>query len=54
MMVTTLPSIASHSLKHRSQTHKILVIVNPLGGEDMDDAGADGPAFTPAECEVCG
>ena len=33
-------------------THKILVIVNPLGAEDMDDEGADGPAFTPAECEV--
>ena len=33
-------------------THKILVIVNPLGGEDVDDEGADGPAFTPAECEV--
>lgn len=33
-------------------THKILVIVNPLGVEDMDDEGADGPAFTPAECEV--
>jgi len=33
-------------------THKILVIVNPLGGEDMDDEGADGPAFTLAECEV--
>lgn len=33
-------------------THKILVIVNPLGGEDMDDEGADGPAFTTTECEV--
>ena len=33
-------------------THKILVIVNPLGGEDMDDEGADGPAFTLDECEV--
>jgi len=33
-------------------THKILVIVNPLGVEDMDDEGADSPAFTPAECEV--
>ena len=31
-------------------THKILVIVNPLGGEDTDDEGADGPAFTPTEC----
>ena len=33
-------------------THKILVIINPLGSEDMDDEGAAGPAFTPAECEV--
>jgi hypothetical protein len=33
-------------------THKILVIVNPLGGEEMDEEGADGPAFTAAECEV--
>src|SRR4030095_9838321 len=32
-------------------SHKILVIVNPLGGEDMDDEGADGPAFTVPECE---
>jgi hypothetical protein len=30
-------------------THKILVIVNPLGGEDVDDEGADGPAFSPEE-----
>jgi len=33
-------------------THKILVIINPLGVEEMDDEGADSPAFTPAECEV--
>jgi len=33
-------------------THKILVIVNPLGSEDTDDDGAAGPAFTPEECEV--
>ena len=33
-------------------THKILIIVNPLGGEDADDEGADGPAFTGAEVEV--
>ena len=33
-------------------THKILVIVNPLGAEDSDDEGADGPAFTPAETDV--
>jgi len=34
------------------QTFKILVIVNPLGAEDSDDEGAEGPAFTPAECET--
>jgi len=33
-------------------SHKILVIVNPLGSEDTDDEGAAGPAFTNAECEV--
>jgi hypothetical protein len=33
-------------------THKILVIVNPLGSEDTDDEGAAGPGFTAAECEV--
>ena len=33
-------------------SHKILVIVNPLGSEDTDDEGAVGPAFTTAECEV--
>ena len=33
-------------------THKILVIVNPLGSEDTDDEGAAGPAFTADECEV--
>ncbi len=33
-------------------SHKILVIVNPLGSEDSDDEGAAGPAFTIAECEV--
>lgn len=31
---------------------KILVIVNPLGGEDVDDDGADSPAFTTAEADV--
>jgi hypothetical protein len=31
---------------------KILVIVNPLGGEDMDDEGADGPAFSSAEIDA--
>jgi hypothetical protein len=33
-------------------THKILVIINPLGSEDTDDEGAAGAAFTTAECEV--
>ncbi|MGH9871981.1 MAG: hypothetical protein ACRD9S_05895 [Pyrinomonadaceae bacterium] len=33
-------------------THKILVIVNPLGDEDTDDEGAGGPAFTPAETDA--
>ena len=32
--------------------HKILMIVNPLGAEDADEEGADGPAFTPAECDA--
>ena len=33
-------------------TFKVLVIVNPLGGEEIDDEGADGPAFTTAECDA--
>jgi hypothetical protein len=33
-------------------TFKILVIVNPLGAEETDDEGADGPAFTTAECDA--
>lgn len=33
-------------------TVKILVIVNPLGGEDVDDEGADSAAFTIAEADV--
>jgi hypothetical protein len=33
-------------------SHKILIIVNPLGSEDTDDEGAAGPAFTTDECEV--
>lgn len=31
---------------------KILVIANALGAEDMDDAGADKPAFTEDECQA--
>lgn len=38
--------------KARLASFKILVIVNPLGGEDMDDEGADGPAFTTEECDT--
>ena len=34
------------------QTFRILVIVNPLGAEEMDDEGADGPAFTTEECDA--
>ncbi|MEP6570107.1 MAG: hypothetical protein ABJC10_10055 [Acidobacteriota bacterium] len=33
-------------------THKILMIVNPIGVEDADEEGADRPAFTIAECEA--
>lgn len=31
---------------------KVLIIANALGGEDMDDDGADKPAFTDVECDV--
>lgn len=31
---------------------KVLIIANALGGEDMDDEGADKPAFTDIECDV--
>jgi len=34
------------------ESFKILVIVNPLGSEDVDDEHADGPAFTAAECDA--
>src|SRR6185436_812177 len=34
------------------ESFKILVIVNPLGAEDVDDDGAGGPAFTAAECDA--
>lgn len=33
-------------------SYKILIIVNPVGAEDTDDEGADGPAFTAEECEA--
>jgi len=34
------------------KTFKILVVVNPLGAEEMDDDGAEGPAFTKEECDA--
>jgi hypothetical protein len=34
------------------QTFKILVIANALGAEDMDDEGADHPAFTAEESDA--
>jgi hypothetical protein len=38
--------------KESLQTFKILVIANALGAEDMDDEGADGPAFSGEECDA--
>ena len=38
--------------KQSLQTFKILVIANALGAEDMDDDGADRPAFTEEESDV--
>jgi len=34
------------------ETFKILVIANAMGAEEMDDEGADHPAFTEEECDV--
>jgi hypothetical protein len=34
------------------ETFKILVIANATGAEEMDDEGADRPAFTEEECEA--
>ena len=34
------------------KSSKILIIVNPLGAEDIDDVGAEGQAFTAEECEI--
>ena len=36
------------------KSFKILVIVNPLGGEEIDDDSASEPAFTADECEAVG
>ena len=38
--------------KESLQTHKVLVIANALGAEDLDDEGAELPAFTEAEVTV--
>ncbi len=38
--------------KESLQTFKILVIANALGAEEMDDEGADGPAFSAEECDA--
>ena len=34
------------------QTHKVLVIANATGAEDMDEEGAENPAFTDAEVKA--
>ena len=34
------------------ETYKILIIVNALGAEEMDEEGADRPAFTEEECDA--
>ena len=47
-VVVNRKSFAKESL----QTFKILVISNALGAEDMDDDGADGPAFSEGECDA--
>ena len=38
--------------KESLQSYKILIIANALGAEEMDDAGADRPAFTEEECDA--
>jgi len=38
--------------KESLKSFKILVIVNPLGGEEIDDDNASDPAFTVAECDA--
>jgi hypothetical protein len=38
--------------KESLKTSKILIIVNPLGSEDIDDDGAANPAFTKEECDA--
>jgi hypothetical protein len=38
--------------KDSLRTFKVLVIANALGAEELDDEGADGPAFTEEESEA--
>jgi hypothetical protein len=38
--------------KESLKSYKILIIVNPLGSEDIDDDSAKDPAFTSVECEA--
>jgi hypothetical protein len=38
--------------KESLKSFKILVIVNPLGGEEVDDDNAGDPAFSATECET--
>lgn len=38
--------------KESLKSFKILVVVNPLGSEEMDDDSAAGPAFTKEECDA--
>ena len=38
--------------KESLKSFKILVIANALGAEEMDDEGADKPAFTEQECDA--
>ncbi|HEV2669294.1 MAG TPA: DUF4350 domain-containing protein, partial [Blastocatellia bacterium] len=38
--------------KSSLSTFKIVVIANALGADDMDDEGADAPAFTEEECDA--
>ncbi|HBB85997.1 MAG TPA: hypothetical protein DC047_00080 [Blastocatellia bacterium] len=38
--------------KESLQTYKILIIANAIGAEEMDDEGADKPAFTEQECDA--
>lgn len=38
--------------KESLATFKVLVIANALGAEEMDDEGADHPAFTDEECDT--